>query len=89
VHTGSGSSNRVGGVVGGGVEWAIADNWTIKAEYLYMWFNSFSYASPLVASASPAAPGYAWNTAITPREQILRVGLNYRFNWGAPVTARY
>jgi outer membrane immunogenic protein len=89
VHTGSASSTQVGGVVGGGVEWAIANNWSVKAEYLYMWFNGLSYASPLVASVSPAAPGYAWNTNITSREQIVRIGVNYRFDWGGPVVARY
>jgi len=88
-HIGSGSFTRVGGVVGGGVEWAIANNWSVKAEYLYLWFNGFNYASPLVAAAVPFAPGYAWNTTITPREQILRIGVNYRFDWGGPVVARH
>jgi outer membrane immunogenic protein len=89
VHIGSVSSNQVGGVVGGGVEWAIANNWSVKAEYLYMWFNGFNYTSPLVTAAVPFAPGYAWNTTITPREQILRIGVNYKFDWSGPVVARY
>jgi outer membrane immunogenic protein len=89
LHVGSASSTQVGGVVGGGVEWAIANNWSVKAEYLYMWFNGFNYASPLVAAAVPFAPGYAWNTNVTPREQVLRIGVNYKFGWGGPVVARY
>jgi outer membrane immunogenic protein len=89
VHVGSGSSTRAGVVVGGGVEWAITGNWSVKAEYLYMWFDSFSYASPLVASATPAAPGYAWNTTITPREHVARIGVNYKFDWAAAVAAKY
>jgi outer membrane immunogenic protein len=89
LHVGSASSTQVGGVVGGGVEWAIANNWSVKAEYLYMWFNGFNYASPLVAAAAPFAPGYAWNTNITPREQVFRIGVNYKFDWGGPVVARY
>jgi outer membrane immunogenic protein len=81
-HIGSGSANVVGPVVGGGVEWAITNNWTVKAEYLYMRFDGFAYASPLVAAAAPFAPGYAWNTSITLREQVVRLGVNYKFDWG-------
>jgi outer membrane immunogenic protein len=87
-HVGSASSNQLGWVAGGGVEWAVTNNWSVKAEYLYLRFDAFSYASPLVASFIPAAPGYAWNTNVTPREQIVRIGVNYKFDWG-PVVARY
>jgi outer membrane immunogenic protein len=87
-HIGSASTNQMGWVVGGGLEWALTNNWSVKAEYLYLRFESFSYASPLTAAAAPFAPGYAWNTTITPREQVLRLGVNYKFNWG-PVVAKY
>jgi len=87
-HAGSAATTQVGPVVGGGVEWAITNNWTVKAEYLYMRFDGFAYTSPLTAAAFPFAPGYAWNTNITPREQVVRLGVNYLFNWG-PVVARY
>jgi len=79
VHVGSGSSTQVGGVVGGGVEWAFMGNWSAKVEYLYMWFNGFSYASPLIVAAVPTAPAYSWTTTVTPREQVIRVGVNYKF----------
>jgi outer membrane immunogenic protein len=79
VQIGSTSSTQFGGVVGAGVEWAFMANWTAKIEYLYMWFNGFSYASPMVAAAVAAAPGYSWNTTISPREQVIRVGVNYKF----------
>jgi outer membrane immunogenic protein len=87
-HIGSASSTQTGPVVGGGVEWAVANNWTIKAEYLYMRFDGFSYGSPLVAATAAFAPGYAWNTNVTLREQVLRLGVNYKFDWG-PVVAKY
>ena len=87
-HIGSASTNQLGWVAGGGVEWALTSNWSIKAEYLYLRFNSFAYASPLVAATLPFAPGYAWNTSITPREHVARIGVNYKFDWG-PVVARY
>jgi outer membrane immunogenic protein len=87
-HIGSASTNQVGWVAGGGIEWALTNNWSVKAEYLYLRFDSFSYLSPLVAASLPFAPGYAWNTTITLREQVVRVGVNYKFDWG-PVVARY
>jgi outer membrane immunogenic protein len=87
-HIGSASTNQLGWVAGGGIEWALTNNWSIKAEYLYLRFNGFAYTSPLTAATFPFAPGYAWNTAITPREQVARIGLNYKFDWG-PVVARY
>jgi outer membrane immunogenic protein len=78
----------VGWAAGAGAEWALTNNWSVKAEYLYLRFDAFSYASPLIAAAVPFAPGYAWSTTITPREHVLRFGVNYKFDWG-PVIARY
>ncbi len=87
-HAGSASVTVAGPVVGGGIEWAITNNWTVKAEYLYMRFDGFAYNSPLVAAAAPFASGYAWNTIVTPREQVVRLGVNYKFDWG-PAVAGY
>jgi outer membrane immunogenic protein len=87
-HVGSVSTNQVGWVAGGGVEWALTNNWSVKAEYLYLRFDGFNYNSPLTAATFPFAPGYAWNTSIAVREQVARVGVNYKFDWG-PVVARY
>jgi hypothetical protein len=35
----------------------------------------------------PILPSVAFSTRWT--DNIVRVGLNYRFNWGGPVVARY
>jgi outer membrane immunogenic protein len=88
MHAGSVSTNQLGWVAGGGIEWAVTNNWSVKAEYLYLRFDGFAYPSPLTAAATPFAPGYAWNTSISLREQVVRVGVNYKFDWG-PVVARY
>jgi len=83
LHAGSNSTTRGGAVVGAGVEWCVLPNWSVKAEYLYMWLNGFSYTSPLVAAAAPFAPGYSWTTNVNLHENIVRVGLNYRFDWSS------
>src|SRR6266852_4208451 len=40
----SGSENRVGWTVGTGIEWAIWNNWSIKAEYDYLDFGNKTVA---------------------------------------------
>jgi outer membrane immunogenic protein len=79
-HVGSSSKTRVGGVIGGGLEYAFWDNWSLKAEYLYASFESQRYRSPLVAPAG-MAPGYGWDTTVSPSVHMVRVGVNYRFRW--------
>ena len=44
LFTGLGSENRVGWTVGTGVEWAIWNNWSIKAEYDYLDFGNKTVA---------------------------------------------
>lgn len=79
---GSASKTRVGWTAGGGLEYALAGNWTAKVEYLYVDLGSFSYNSP--ASDDPR---YLWTTTVDTREHIVRAGINYRF--GGPVVAKY
>jgi outer membrane immunogenic protein len=79
LQAGESTTTRLGLAVGGGVEYAVNANWSVKAEYLFMTFGSFSYASPLLAPAAAVGAGYSWATTVTPREHIFRVGLNYRF----------
>lgn len=77
--------NRFGWTVGGGLEWAFANNWTAKAEFLYMDFGSFDYISPTNYSAVEY-----FYTHVDAKEYVARVGINYLFHTGgAPVVARY
>lgn len=72
---GSATQTRVGWTAGGGIEYAVANNWTAKAEYLYVDLGSFSYDSP--ASDDPR---FLWTTTVKTREHIVRIGLNYKLN---------
>lgn len=85
-YIGSASSTRVGWTAGGGAEWALSNNWTVKAEYLYVDLGSFSYSDPNVPLIFP---GFTYQTDVTAREHIVRLGLNYRFGGVAPVVAKY
>ena len=87
--TNTGSNTAAGYTVGAGVEYAFLNNWSVKAEYLFadLGANRRTFFSPVTGA------GVIINAR---REQfnIVRVGLNYRFNWGgygaaAPVVAAY
>jgi outer membrane immunogenic protein len=85
MYTGSTSSNRTGWTAGGGLEYAWIYNWSVKVEYLYVDLGSFSYIAPRV----PASANFVWGADVDSRFHVVRVGLNYRFNWGGPVVAGY
>ncbi|KAF2989548.1 outer membrane beta-barrel protein [Methylocystis sp. MJC1] len=93
------SDTRVGWTAGGGVEWMFWPNWSAKVEYLYYDLGRVTVAaSPLINVGGPtsAVPGGTYSSAfpqVTTRfnGNIVRAGLNYHFNWGAPapVVAKY
>jgi outer membrane immunogenic protein len=72
------SNTNAGWALGGGAEWKFAPNWSLKAEYLVVDLGSLS------STVGYLYPGNSSSlTAIVrDREQIVRVGLNYRFGWG-------
>jgi len=72
---------KVGWTAGAGAEWAFAQNWSAKLEYLYLGDQS-AIANPNQPNP-PFQVGYDWKT----QARIVRAGLNYKF--GGPVVARY
>jgi outer membrane immunogenic protein len=64
----SGTSDRVGFAVGGGVEKMLSQNWSAKAEYLYLNFGSHTFLA-----------GTGFDTNIKLQDNIVRLGLNYKF----------
>jgi outer membrane immunogenic protein len=69
-----------GYTVGAGVEYMFAPNWSAKVEYMYYDFGNTRFVTP-----APLAPFGSWHND----EHTLKVGVNYRFNLGGPVVARY
>ena len=80
-HIGSDRFNLFGLAAGAGFEYAFINNWSFKLEYMALLFGSRTYSSPLVAAVPAFAPGYAWQTQVRTTEQVVRAGLNYRFQW--------
>jgi outer membrane immunogenic protein len=74
--TTSNNNTNSGWLVGAGIEWAFAPNWSAKVEYDYLGLDSRSFTVP--------GGFFAGDTFTTsnPNIQMVKVGINYRFNYG-------
>ena len=70
---------KAGLAVGGGIEFALTQNWSLKGEYLLMQFQN-SEAS-LLSTTNTTTCGFNLSCRMNYSESIqtARVGLNYRF----------
>jgi outer membrane immunogenic protein len=66
--SGSIGSNQTGWTVGGGIEYALSNKWTIKLEYLHVDFGNINWPPVRVHFD----------------EDTVRAGINYKFNWSGP-----
>ncbi len=64
------NTTKAGWTAGAGLEFALAGNWTAKAEYLYVDLGKFDCGT---ACGAPAPDNVKFNA------NIVRAGLNYRF----------
>lgn len=76
------SSTRVGWTVGGGVEYAVTPNWTLRAEYRYTDFGRY-------LNVGTPDPRLVASNRIT--DNRVQLGFSYLFSTpvAAPVVARY
>jgi outer membrane immunogenic protein len=79
------SATRTGWTAGAGVEYAVTNNWTLKAEYLYMDFGSLGTTGNVLTNVPLANVPFNHSTNL--KVSTVRVGFNYLF--GGPVVARY
>jgi outer membrane immunogenic protein len=78
------SSNQVGWTVGTGIEWAIWNNWSVKAEYDYLDFGNKTVA--INGSVLPGIVNFPASFGLENTQHIneFKAGLNWRFstnNW--------
>jgi outer membrane immunogenic protein len=81
------SGDRFGYTVGAGFEYGFGNNWSVKAEYLWVDLSSHNRTLVPVAVTGTPATGFTFADSGGDRFSVARVGLNYRF--GGPVVARY
>ncbi len=73
-------NHRDGWTVGAGLEYMFAPNWSAKAEYQYYDFGNAAFVTPVAL-----APFGSYRND----EHTVKLGINYRFNFGGPVVAKY
>ena len=73
-------NNSDGYTVGAGLEYMFAPSWSAKVEYQY-----YNFGTTVFATGPTDIVGVRFRND----EQTIKAGLNYRFNWGGPVAARY
>ena len=76
---GSPSSTRVGWTIGGGVEYAVTNNITIKGEYLYADLGSHTINTVGNAAVDEFFPGSVATARFSYNASIFRAGVNYKF----------
>ncbi len=69
--------DATGYTVGGGLEYMFAPAWSAKIEYQYYNFGTTTAVTPV------AALSYKDDL------HTVKAGINYHFNWGGPVVAKY
>ena len=77
--SGNPSSSRVGWTIGGGAEYAITNNITIKGEYLYADLGSSNFTTAGNVIATNLFPGVYASGHINYNASIFRAGVNYKF----------
>jgi outer membrane immunogenic protein len=82
----SASFTLPGMITGIGGEWMFTPNWSVFAEYNYMWIEDTS-GQHFNAAAGLFPPGEVLNVKQT--AQTVRLGVNYKFHWDGPVVAKY
>jgi outer membrane immunogenic protein len=69
------SHTQTGWTAGAGLEWAFADNWTAKIEYLFVDLGTGTVTCPASACGAPLPV----NVSLT--ENLFRAGVNFKFNF--------
>jgi opacity protein-like surface antigen len=79
--TGSANVTTSGWVAGVGLEYALTNHWTTSFEYDHVGLGSVIVPFPTVATINSQIIGVAQSI------DTIKLGLNYKFDWGAPILA--
>ena len=80
-------NTEAGWTAGAGIEWGFAPNWSVKAEYLFVDLGDATFTT--VGTGRPANIATSYTANYENQYHLARLGINYRFNWAAPLMARY
>jgi outer membrane immunogenic protein len=71
------SNTEFGWTAGAGIEWAFADNWTAKVEYLFVDLGNTTCNTSANCGFDA---GIASNNSVSFTESMIRAGVNFKFN---------
>jgi outer membrane immunogenic protein len=80
VATAQQTTNKTGSVWGGGVEFALGNGNSVKAEYQYFNIGSFAATVPVIPPNGVIITG----SPVRNDFQTFRIGINHNFNWIGP-----
>lgn len=85
------STTRVGWTVGGGVQYAVTNNWSVFAEYRYTNWGSINTGPFGGAALGPVLAPATFSGSRTINQNQVQVGFDYKFDlWNQPpVVAKY
>jgi outer membrane immunogenic protein len=85
------STTRVGWTVGGGLEYAVTNNWSVRAEYRYTQFGHSTVFASNSFGTFPLLGAIGGFGNRTLNENRVQVGFSYKFDTAAPapVVAKY
>jgi opacity protein-like surface antigen len=78
----SANTTKFGYAAGAGVEWGLSDKWSVKGEYLHVGFGRTA-----AAQTASTIPTQVFNQSEELNADIVRLGLNYRFGAGGPLSS--
>ena len=80
--SGTSTGSRNGWLLGGGVEYALNNNWSARLEYAHLDFGKATHTA-LDAGAAP------WRFRHKLNADLVRVGLSYKFGGPSAIVAKY
>ena len=81
----SAAVTKIGWTIGGGIEHALSDHFSAAIESLYYNLGDDSISAGSVPPITATIRGKEFETRIA----VVRAALNYKFDWGVPVAAKY
>jgi outer membrane immunogenic protein len=83
----SASETRWGGVVGTGLEFGFAPNWSVAVEYDHLFMGNRDITTTSLARM-PAGSIFRTDS-LRQDVDMVTARINYRFNWDGPAVPRY
>jgi outer membrane immunogenic protein len=84
-----GNAIFTGVLIGVGFEYALTDNWTTKFEYNYIDYGNKVVNFTETCPACGAPQVTTFSQSIKEIKQIAKIGVNYKFDYGSAVVAKY